>query len=104
MIYMLSLFGVAQLAISRGYKWLYWISFGVLLIMCGLMIWTDVEATVNPCIRSFRVVPIDLDSIYRNANVFNRNDVVGIIVLGLDIVATLFLLSSAHNFFQSRNQ
>lgn len=96
-LYLMSLFGIADYIFQYKLFFL----FGVLLIytFSGLMIWMTYEAAVNPCIKVFDAIPIDLSGGY-NKNVFSRGDGVGIVVLLLDIFATLLMISAASNFYK----
>lgn len=98
-IYLLSLFGAAEF--SARYNWLRLSGLVVMLILVGLMIWTTYEAAVNPCVSTYTNLPVDI-SFSPDKNVFTRNDVVGIIVLVLDIVATLLLISSTQAFYKGQ--
>lgn len=96
-LYILSLFGIADFIFQYKFMFL----FGVLLIytFAGLMIWMTYEAAVNPCVKAFSFVPID-PTIGANKNVFSRGDGVGIVVLLLDIFATIMMISAATNFYK----
>lgn len=96
-LYLLSLFGFADYIFQFRFFFL----FAVLLIytFAGLMIWMTYEAAVNPCVKVFSVIPIDT-SLGPNKNVFSRGDGVGILVLLLDIFATVLMISAASNFFK----
>lgn len=95
-LYLVSLFGIADFVFQ--FKMLF--LFGVLTIyvFAGLMIWMTYEAAVNPCVKTFNF-PVDITP-STNKNVFNRGDGVGIVVLLLDIFATLLTLSAATNFYK----
>lgn len=94
-LYVLSLFGIADFIFQFKVMFLV----GVLLIYTffGLMIWMTYEAAVNPCVQSQTAIPIDF---FPSSNVFSRGDGVGIVVLLLDIFATLFMFSAAGNFYK----
>lgn len=94
-LYVLSLFGIADFIFQ--FKIMFIV--GVLLIytFVGLMIWMTYEAAVNPCVKTQTTVPIDL---FPSSNVFSRGDGIGIVVLLLDIFATLFMFSAAGNFYK----
>ena len=96
-LYLLSLFGIADFI----FKFKLFFLFGVLLVyvFAGLMIWMCYEAAVNPCVKMANFAPIDF-SISSGKNVFSRGDGVGIVVLLLDIVATLMMFSAASNFYK----
>lgn len=96
-LYLVSLFGIADFIFQ--YKLLF--LFGVLIIyaFAGLMIWMTYEAAVNPCVKTFNF-PVDLTPYSSKKNVFSRGDGVGIVVLILDIFATLLTLSAAANFYK----
>ena len=94
-LYLLSMFGIADFIFQYKFFFL----FGALLVytFSGLMIWMTYEAAVNPCVKSFNVAPVDLTF---SSNVFSRADGVGIVVLLLDIFATLLMISAASNFYR----
>lgn len=96
-LYVLSLFGIADFAFR--YKWLFYFGFVCVLVVLGLMIWTTYEAAVNPCVRTYNSIPIDV-SFGKYKNVFTRNDVIGIIVFFADLTATVLLARAAHSFFK----
>ena len=94
-LYLLSLFGIADFI----FKYKLFFLFGVLLIyvFVGLMIWMCYEAAANPCVKVATFAPIDFSP---GKNVFSRGDGVGIVVLLLDIVATIMMFSAAANFYK----
>jgi len=94
-LYLLSLFGIADFV----FKYKYFFLLGILLVytFAGLMVWMTYEAAVNPCVKTFNA-PIDFS--FGNKNVFSRGDGVGIVVLLLDIFATILMLSAASNFYK----
>lgn len=96
-LYLLSLFGIADYVFK--YKFMFLI--GVLLIytIVALMIWLTYEAAVNPCKKSTNFIPVDF-SISKNKNVFGSGDAYGIIVLLIDVLATVFMFSAAANFWK----
>lgn len=96
-LYLLSLFGIADFI----FKYKIFFLLGALLIygFAALMIWMTYEAAVNPCVKTFGPIPIDATP-GQNKNVFSRGDGVGIIVLLLDIFATLLMISAASNFYK----
>lgn len=96
-LYLLSLFGIADYVFKYRVMFL----IGVLLIytIVALMIWMTYEAAVNPCKKSSTVIPVDF-TFGPNKNVFNTGDAYGIIVLLLDILATVFMFSAAANFWK----
>lgn len=96
-LYLLSLFGIADYIFQFKLFFL----FGVLLIytFAGLMIWMTYEAAVNPCVKTLGFAPIDT-AFGQNQDVFSRGDGVGIIVLLLDIFATILMISAASNFYK----
>lgn len=95
-LYLMSLFGIADYIFQYKFFFL----FGVILIytFSALMIWMTYEAAVNPCQKTAQVAPIDFS--FGNKNVFSRGDAIGIIVLLLDIFATLLMISAASNFYR----
>lgn len=95
-LYLLSLFGIADFIFQ--YKFFFF--FGAIIVwgVAGLMVWMTYQAAISPCVQTFNTVPIDL-SLYNN-DVFSRGDPIGIIVLLLDIVATLLMISAAINFYK----
>lgn len=96
-LYLLSLFGIADYIFQ--YK-LFFLAGALLVYMfAGLMVWMTYEAAVNPCVKVFNAAPIDL-TFDPNKNVFSRGDTIGIIVLILDIFATLLMISAALNFWK----
>ena len=95
-LYLLSLFGIADYIFQYKFMFL----FGVLLVytFVGLMCWMTYEAAVNPCVKSTDFIPVDFAAF--NQNVFGHGDGVGIIVLLLDIFATILMLSAAASFYK----
>lgn len=96
-LYLLSLFGIADFIFQ--YKIFFLVGALLLYVFAALMVWMTYEAAVNPCVKTFNNVPVDL-SFSTNKNVFSRGDVVGIIVLLLDIFGTLLMFSAASNFYK----
>lgn len=94
-LYLLSLFGIADFIFQ--YKIFFLVGALAVYVVGGLMIWMSYEAATNPCVKTFLVAPIDVSW---SGNVFARGDVVGIIVLILDIFATLLMFSAAGNFYK----
>lgn len=96
-LYLMSLFGIADWIFQ--YKLFFLVGALLVYIFAGLMVWMTYEAAVNPCVKSFAVPPVDF-SIDPNKNVFTRGDAIGIIVLLLDIFATILMISAATNFYK----
>lgn len=96
-LYLLSLFGIADYIFQ--FKLFFLVGALLVYIFAGLMVWMTYEAAVNPCVKVFDAAPLDLN-FNPNKNVFNRGDTVGIIVLFLDIFATISMISSALNFYR----
>lgn len=96
-LYLLSLFGIADFIFK--YKIFFLMGVLAVYVVAALMVWMCYEAAVNPCVKSFTNVPVDF-SVSTNKNVFNRGDVVGIMVLLADIFATVMMFSAASNFYR----
>ena len=96
-LYLLSLFGIADFIFQ--YKIFFLVGALSVYVVAALMVWMSYEAVVNPCVKTLVNVPVDL-SFGTNKNVFNRGDVVGIMVLLLDVFATIMMLSAAGNFYK----
>lgn len=96
-LYLLSLFGIADFIFQ--YKIFFLIGALAIYIFAGLMVWMTYEAATNPCVKTFGVAPLDM-TFGTNKNVFSRGDTVGIIVLLLDIFATILMISAASNFYK----
>lgn len=94
-LYVISLFGIADFVFK--YKLFFLLGVLTIYVFAGLMIWMTYEAAVNPCVKTF-AAPIDFS--LGNKNVFSRGDGVGIVVLLLDIFATLLTISAATNFYK----
>lgn len=96
-LYLLSLFGIADFVFK--YKFMFLLGAIMVYTIVGLLIWTTYEAATNPCKKTFNAIPIDITPNV-NKNVFNSGDAYGIVVLLLDILATLFMFSAAANFWK----
>lgn len=94
-LYLMSLFGIADFIFQ--YKIFFFAGAIIVYAFAGLMVWTTYEAAVNPCVKTFNVIPGDFSNY---SNVFSRGDAIGIIVLLLDIFATLLIFSAASNFYR----
>lgn len=95
-LYMLSLFGIADFIFQ--YKVFFLVGVLLVYIFAGFMIWMTYEAATNPCVKTFPQAPVDLS--FSKKNVFSRGDIVGIIVLLLDIFATILMISAAMSFYK----
>lgn len=97
-LYLLSLFGIADFIFK--YKFVFLLGLLTIYTFVGLMIWMTYEAATNPCTASQgQFVAGDFLAGYYG-NVFARGDVVGIVVVLLDIFATLLMISAAGNFYK----
>lgn len=92
-LYLLSLFGVADFIFQ--FKMFFLVGVLVVYTFVGIMIWMTYEAAVNPCVAIGP--PIDIPG---GSNVFSRGDGVGIVVLILDIFATVLMVSAAGSFYK----
>lgn len=92
-LYLLSLFGIADFIFQ--FKIFFLVGVLVIYAFVGIMIWMTYEAAVNPCVASG--IPIDFSGA---SNVFSRGDGVGIVVLILDIFATILMVSAAGSFYK----
>lgn len=95
--FILSLCSLADLLFRQ--KILFFASVLVLYSFVLVMVWMTYEAATNPCVKTLASVPIDI-SLPDGKNVFSKGDWLGIVVLLLDIAATLLMVSSASNFYR----
>lgn len=93
-LYLLSLFGIADFIFQ--FKILFVGGLLIIYTFVAIMVWMTYEAAVNPCVATG--IPIDL-TFDPSKNVFSRGDAVGIIVLLLDIFATVLMFSAAGCFY-----
>lgn len=96
-LYLLSLFGIADFIFQ--YKIMFLVGIVTIYVFAGLMAWMTYEAATNPCVKTGNL-PIDLSGFDPNKNVFSRGDGVGIVVLILDIMATVLTISAAIAFYK----
>lgn len=94
-LYLLSLFGIADYIFQC--KIMFFTGLLIISVIIGLMAWSSYEAAVNPCVASINGIPVDFSSY--EENVFSRNDLLGIVILMLNIFSTLFLISAAFSFY-----
>lgn len=98
-LYLLSLFGMADYIFQ--FKFMFLLGVLTVYVFAGLMVWMTYEAAVNPCVKTVQFAPIDFTPTFgQSKNVFGRGDAVGIIVLLLDIFATIFMISAATSFYK----
>lgn len=95
-LYLLSLFGIADFVFQ--FKLLFFAGLLIIYTSIALMIWMTYEAAVNTCVKTFNF-PVDL-TFDPNKNVFSNGDAIGIIVLLLDIFATVLTFSAAGSFYK----
>lgn len=95
-LYLLSLFGIADFIFQ--FKFIFFGGLLVIYAFIALMVWMTYEAAVNTCVKTFNF-PVDF-TLDPNKNVFSNGDAVGIIVLFLDIFATVLMFSAAGSFYK----
>lgn len=94
-LYLLSLFGIADFIFQ--FKLFFLVGVLIIYTFVGLMVWMTYEAAVSPCVAISSAIPISTSP---PSNVFSQGDAVGIIVLILDIFATILMVSAAGSFYK----